>query len=229
MVECRAGKYNFCLTEELGAQALAEITGFLESPAQAARPLLGGRGGLTSASVHGIGAVVIKHYVRGGWLRFLVRSAHLRLGKLRPQKEFELLERVRALGVNAPQALGYVYCGSLVYSAWLLMRQLKNTRSLAELAMYERESLEPAVRALAAQIGILVQHGVLHVDLHPGNVLIDARGEVFVIDFDKARLYRGPAARLRDLYIWRWRRAVIKHRLPDELAEIMCLELRRLG
>ena len=33
---------------------------------------------------------------------------------------------------------------------------------------------------------------------------------------------------LRDFYLRRWRRAVIKHHLPESIAEVMCLKLKSI-
>jgi len=46
---------------------------------------------------------------------------------------------------------------------------------------------------------------------------VDPRGKVFLIDFDKARTRPQNRGQLREKYINRWRRAVVKHHLPEEL------------
>jgi 3-deoxy-D-manno-octulosonic acid kinase len=66
------------------------------------------------------------------------------------------------------------------------------------------------------------------VDLHPGNVLVDSNSRVYLIDFDKARYSYLNKDKLRVKYISRWRRAVIKHRLPESLWEMMSSELRKI-
>lgn len=52
-----------------------------------------------------------------------------------------------------------------------------------------------------------------------GNVLVYPEQSVYLIDFDKARHFKGSASDLRKAYICRWRRAVIKHGLPEVLSE----------
>jgi hypothetical protein len=42
---------------------------------------------------------------------------------------------------------------------------------------------------------------------------------VFIIDFDKGRVFSGSRDKLRDLYLQRWQRAVRKHGLPLWLNE----------
>jgi predicted unusual protein kinase regulating ubiquinone biosynthesis (AarF/ABC1/UbiB family) len=65
----------------------------------------------------------------------------------------------------------------------------------------------------------LAENRILHVDLHPGNILVDTRPQVYIIDFDKAVTTAYHSSKLRQRYIRRWRRAVIKHELPLFLHE----------
>ena len=89
-----------------------------------------------------------------------------------------------------------------------------------------REFVEGELQELAEQVLTLVSHKIFHVDLHPGNVLVDNSGRVFIVDFDKAREFEGSSEQLRELYLRRWRRAVIKHKLSPVLTELMSLTLR---
>jgi predicted unusual protein kinase regulating ubiquinone biosynthesis (AarF/ABC1/UbiB family) len=77
----------------------------------------------------------------------------------------------------------------------------------------------PALGELARQVAILIDHGILHADFHPGNVLIDDRDRVYIIDLDKTGTYRGAKTALRSKYHRRWCRAVRKHGLPPVLCE----------
>jgi 3-deoxy-D-manno-octulosonic acid kinase len=137
-----------------------------------------------------------------------------------------MLERVRALGVRAPKPLVFVTKGSLFYSTWLVMHELTDVRTLVEVSMHDEELLGVAMERLADQMRIVVAHRILHVDLHPGNVLVGADGAVSLVDFDKARVFSGSVSDLSEVYLRRWRRAVIKHRLSPVLTERMSLILR---
>ena len=57
--------------------------------------------------------------------------------------------------------------------------------------------------------------------------MLDDEGKVYVLDFDKAVRFSGNKNALRDKYVCRWRRAVIKHKLPETLSELMCIGLRK--
>jgi 3-deoxy-D-manno-octulosonic acid kinase len=150
----------------------------------------------------------------------------LGVGRSRSQIEFEMLETVRSYGVNAPMPLGVIKRGAVFYSNWLVMQEVSNARTLVEVQTGDGEETHRAMTGLAGQLALLIRHRVLHVDLHPGNVLVSPDGAVHIVDFDKAYFFRGGAQALRDLYLRRWRRAVIKHGLSPVLSEMMSLALR---
>jgi 3-deoxy-D-manno-octulosonic acid kinase len=141
-----------------------------------------------------------------------------------------MLERVRAMGVNAPRPLIFVNKGSFFYQSWLFMEEIVDSQNLAQLSKGEEgengDLLHDGMAKLGQQVLRLVENKIFHVDLHPGNVLLDATGRVVIVDFDKAREYHGSSDSLRDLYLRRWRRAVIKHKLSPVLTEMMSLTLR---
>ena len=58
-------------------------------------------------------------------------------------------------------------------------------------------------------------------------MLVDHEDQVYLVDFDKAKRFSGPLNELRDHYLCRWRRAVIKHELPETLSEMMSADLRQ--
>ncbi len=190
------------------------------------REVLSGRGTTSVHDLEPLGRVFLKRYAHGGLLRALTGGQFLAFGQPRSEAEFEMLELVRGLGVNAPKPFVYVTCGSMVYSTWLLMEEIPNTVSLVELSKRDPDAVIDAMKQLASQLMLLVNNSILHVDLHPGNVLVDSAGKVSIVDFDKAYVWRGSSTKLRDLYLRRWRRAVIKHGLSPLLTEIMSLTLR---
>ncbi|UCF90820.1 MAG: hypothetical protein JSW39_21415, partial [Desulfobacterales bacterium] len=99
---------------------------------------------MTHHYMNGIGAVVIKFYRRGGLIRHLVKRRYLKWGKTRGQIEYELLDQVRELGVNAPEPIAYAFCGSLFYKGWLVVRAINQPRSLVQLSSTEPEKIPSA-------------------------------------------------------------------------------------
>ncbi len=209
--------------DEAQVQAL---TGLLLGEREVKLNSLGGRNCVTIADIDGVGRVVVRQYMRGGFLRHFIQSRYLRCGKTRGEHEYRMLEAARAAGVNVPDPLGFASCGGLLYKAWLFTREIPCTRSIAQCAEADDDGLALLMDSVIAQVSLLIRSRIFHVDLHPGNVLADEQGEVFLLDFDKASYFKGGLNQLRDLYLCRWRRAVIKHELPEVLAELMSHGLR---
>jgi len=199
-------------------------------PDDAPRGVLAGRGYTGIQNVEGLGSVFVKQYAHGGLLRHITGGSFLCVGPSRSLQEYLMLERVREIGINAPHPMLFVNKGSFLYRTWLFMEEIVNSRNLAEVSRSERaedvDVLHEAMSKLGEQVLALIAHKIFHVDLHPGNVLVQEGGRVSIVDFDKAREFKGSSERLRELYLRRWRRAVIKHRLSPVLTEIMSLTLR---
>jgi 3-deoxy-D-manno-octulosonic acid kinase len=196
-------------------------------PTSPVESVLGGRSSVAIADIEGIGSVVVKYYTRGGLIRYLLKRTYLRLGKTRCQIEYELLEKVRGFGVNAPEPIAYAYQGSLFYKGWLVTREIKQQKTLAELSCADKDHAHMVMKDLIDQVSTLIKNNIFHVDLHPGNVLVGNGGRVFLLDFDRACISRRDRNKLRDHYLSRWRRAVIKHGLPEMLSEMLSAGLDR--
>jgi tRNA A-37 threonylcarbamoyl transferase component Bud32 len=207
-------------------QATALIRALRQGGGEIDRSTLGGRSKSAVIDLPGLGRVFVKHYSHGGLLRAVTAGRFLGLGPVRSRVEFEMLNRVRGYGVNAPEPYAIVKKGSVVYGTWLVMEELRGARNLVELQRTEGDELHRVMTALGEQLVVLIQKRILHIDLHPGNVLVSPDGKVYIVDFDKAHYFRGAASTLRDLYLRRWRRAVIKHGLSPVLSEMMSLILR---
>ena len=211
--------YHFGFSLNLTDSHLSALAGLFHHPDPICVSVLGGRTSLTPAQLNGIGSVVIKHYRRGGLLRYFIKQRYLKLGKTRPQIEFELLQVVRNLGINAPEPVAYAHRGCIFYQAWLVSRAIKYPLSLALLSLKDEKKTRQAMESVIEQISLLIQNDILHVDLHPGNIVVDGAGQIFLVDFDKGQIHHGTRKKLRNRYLTRWQRAVTKHRLPDMLSE----------
>jgi 3-deoxy-D-manno-octulosonic acid kinase len=213
--------YHIGSTQQLSDHQLRQLIQTFDKPYRPEDAVLGGRSSVTIQPVAGIGSVVVKYYTRGGFIHHFVKRRYLRWGKIRSQVEFELLQKVRQLGINAPRPIAYAYQGALFYKAWLVTEEIKQHQSLAQLSLTDPDQAFLLTGKTASQISILIHNEILHVDLHPGNVLVDHNNDIFLIDFDKTRFKRLKKDALRKIYIDRWKRAVIKHRLPDKLYKTM--------
>lgn len=186
---------------------------------------LGGRTMVYPIQLTGVGSVMVKPYSRGGIIRWMVSNRYLRWGESRAELERCLLRKVRSLGVNAPEPVASITEDVLWYRCWLLSREIEGHVTLADLSLRDQDAALAALEKLMPQLTILINNDILHLDLHPGNVLVKSDDSVWIVDFDKATVNRGSEAKLRDLYARRWRRAVIKHGLPDVLSEFICHRL----
>ncbi len=219
--------YHFGSSSDLTDRQLKQLIRLFNTPTNTADSVLGGRSSVMIAQIEGIGSVVVKYYTRGGLVRYLVKRRYLKWGKTRCQIEYELLQKVRRLGVSAPEPTVYAFRGGLFYKGWLVTREIKDKETLAELSCADEERARIVMKDLIDQVSTLIKNNIFHVDLHPGNVLVDNGDRVFLLDFDKTRLSRRDKNRLRDNYLSRWRRAVIKYRLPDMLCETLGAALEK--
>ena len=213
--------YRFGSSLKLDENQLRTLIGFFDQPHVENASVLGGRTALTFNEIDGFGSVAIKPYTRGGWIRYLIKMRYLKLGKTRAQIEFELLQVVRNLGINAPEPVAYAHRGRIFYRAWLVSRAIKHPLSLALLSLKDEKKARQAMESVIGQISLLLQNGILHVDLHPGNIVVDGAGQIFIVDFDKGQIHHGSREKLRNRYLTRWQRAVTKHRLPGMLTEML--------
>ncbi len=207
--------------QKLPETAKQDLVRELEKPPEAAANRMAGRMQPHIAVIEDLGRVVIKHYFRGGILRHIIRRTYLKTGKSRCRAEFETLTAVSRMGVNVPHPVAFASKskGFFFYHAWLVTKEIPSGVTLAELSRSAPHRAEAVMPEVTAQINRLIKHRLLHVDLHPGNVLIDSDSHVYLIDFDRARSGIKSRSRLAAYYRKRWRRAVVKHQLPAFLYE----------
>ena len=221
------GAYQFGLSSDLNDQQLKQLIKLFKRPPHTVDSVLGGRCSITVDEIRGIGSVVVKNYRRGGLLRHLVKQRYVKWGKTRCQREYDIINKVIDLGVGAPKPVAYAYQGRLFYRCWLVTREIEQQETLAQLSLMDVDRAVAVIGQIADHISTLIQNQILHVDLHPGNVLVDSNSRVYLIDFDKARYSNQNKDKLREKYLSRWRRAVVKHRLPEMLNDLMHSCLRK--
>jgi len=223
MIQTRAiDSYRFGFSLNLTEPQLRTLAGLFHHPTKTSNvPILGGRTSVTRIKMDGIGSVVIKHYRRGGLVQYIIRNKYFKFGKTRAQREFELLHTVRNLSINVPEPIAYAHCGRLLYQAWLITRQINEPLSLAQLSLNDEKRTRQVMASVIEQIKRLIENGIWHVDLHPGNVVIDRKDRVFLLDFDRGKLYHRNKTKLRHRYTNRWLRAVKKHNLPEVLSAMI--------
>jgi 3-deoxy-D-manno-octulosonic acid kinase len=135
---------------------------------------------------------VLRHYQRGGLAARFSRDAYLWLGEARVRSlaEFRLMSELRAEGlpVPAPLLAGYWRRG-FRYRAAILVERIPAVRPLADWR-------DPGVgiapwEAVGEMLAAFHRAGLDHADLNASNVLVDAAGKPWLIDFDRCRRRAG--------------------------------------
>jgi 3-deoxy-D-manno-octulosonic acid kinase len=212
-VECR---FAYALPDD----EIRDLLASLERPRDTSETtsVLGGRSSVWLHQIPAVGPAVIKEFRRGGMLQVFRRRHYMRSGTTRPDREFDALRLARVAGVNAPEAIASFVRGSRFYRGWLATRFIEG-RNLVAVAAAQPELIPDLMAQVGWQVMLLIRHRIAHVDLHPGNVLVDGRNAPFLLDFDRAVMFEKSPEALREQYHVRWTWAVAKHGLPEMLSE----------
>ncbi|GAB3732583.1 3-deoxy-D-manno-octulosonic acid kinase [Luteimonas pelagia] len=192
-----------------------------------ARPVdSGGRGGAWFVDAP-MGAMVLRHYLRGGWAAHVSRDAYLWRGvdRVRSVAEFRLGRELHGDGlpVARPVAAWYQRQGA-TYRAAILVERIDGVRSLADrVATAGRDAPWEETGRLVARFH---RAGLDHADLNAHNVLFDPSGRGWLIDLDRGRR-RIPATGWRERNLARLRRSLLKLRGPRAAADVLA-DFRRL-
>lgn len=211
--------YRFGMEQKLSDNHLIQLIGMLQEDGNRPASVLEGRTAVRFEGLADIGQVAVKSFCRGGFVSRLVKKSYLNVGKSRGQKEFETLLMMRSTGFQVPEPVAWVDHGSLFCRTWLISRKVDAAVSLAALADQDKQSSLAALDTVNDMIEKMIAHHILHVDLHPGNILVTDTGNIFIVDFDKAKIYKRPRSDLYRRYDERWQRAIKKHHLPSWMGE----------
>lgn len=187
-----------------------------------------GRGTTARIALRDGGTAFVRRYVHGGLLGTLLGDRYWQRPP-RPLGELAATEAARAAGVVAPEVLAAVvlpaWPAGLLYRAVLVTRALEGRRSLADAL---RAATDDATRC--AWLGCAVRAvrrlhaaGIHHPDLNVSNVLVAQRpgDDAALIDFDRARVGRGPVGTLGA--------ALARRRLSRSIAKLGLPGLDRAG
>ncbi len=163
-------------------------------------PAGGGRGAAWFID-HGGEQWVLRHYRRGGFVARLSRDRYLWTGEARVRAfaEYRLLAGLVARGLPVPVPVGARYeRRGLWYRCDLITRRIAGAASMSG-ALAAAPLGETIWRQVGSTIAQLHAAGVDHADLNAHNILVDGRGAVSIVDFDRGRVRRAGAWAARNL------------------------------
>ena len=132
------------------------------------------------------GDAVLRHYRRGGLMARLGRESYTWFGesRVRSVAEFRLLDELRREGlpVPAPLVAGYWRRG-LGYRAAILVERIAGARPLSR--WLPGDAAGAPWEAVGDMLARFHLAGLDHADLNADNVLVDAQGQPWLIDFDR--------------------------------------------
>ncbi|HUF51724.1 MAG TPA: lipopolysaccharide kinase InaA family protein [Longimicrobiales bacterium] len=141
------------------------------------------------------GAVVVRHYLRGGAAARVLTDEYARVGTARPLRELEASVAARACGVATPEVVAsVVYPAGAVYRADIATRYIALSTHLADVTLSEQrldaQTRFEAWRAAGNLLRSAFDAGVHHADLNMRNILIrvaeDGAVGALLLDLDRA-------------------------------------------
>ena len=199
-----------------------ELQPLLKPSDNSQKTILGGRRKAARGDIRGLGHIAVKAYARGGLLGKVIRETYVKISDTRCMAEFKWLTTAKDIDLLAPEPIAGIWKGNLFYKCWLVMKDIGPHDTLANISLTDENRSRLLMNELQEKVSLLVQNKIHHVDLHPGNILIDKDNQIYLIDFDKAKYYFGSQKNLKAKYENRWKRAVYKHHLPLSISAL-CL------
>ena len=153
----------------------------------------GVRGAVVRKTILGLN-IVIRMYRRGGLVKYLfdnkfIKSPFLKLKNTRPVREYWTLKLLNGLPVPMPVAVA-LNVGRFTYGGIIITKEIPLSQSLLESPPSDLKFAKIIAEKAGQITRQIIEKGVFHHDLHVGNVLYQTDGNVYVIDFDGARIIK---------------------------------------
>ncbi len=214
--------YEFVSMSELSVPALDNLILLFNSKEnKKSGTILGGRSSVLHTTIENVGPVIVKHYTRGGLVAHVNSQRYFFAKKRRGQIEFEFLIHAKKAGVSVPKPFAHASCGSLFYKAWLITKKIEKAQNFVEICLNDLKKAITFLPEISENINKLIAASIHHIDLHPGNIIIDSSSRVYLIDFDKACYFTGEREKLKKRYRQRWQRALEKYKFSDKLSNLL--------
>lgn len=215
MIECSfehdGAHYRFCEEKESLCETRLFDSDWLSTRGMLQRTLSHGRNAVDILNYRQ-STLVCRRYYRGGVMRRIStdRYVRTRLSDSRAWREFDVLLRLQSLDLPSPKPYACrVVPSSLYYRASLITHYLASTQTLAE-TLSRHELSDQQWLDIGGCVKKFHDVGLDHSDLNANNILLDDRGRVFLIDFDKARFRHGAGDNWKRGNLKRLQRSIIK-------------------
>jgi 3-deoxy-D-manno-octulosonic acid kinase len=155
--------------------------------------------------------LVLRHYLRGGWVARFNRDRYLFTGwrRCRAIAEFDILQQARELGLPVPRpAAAMSVRHGLFHRNDILLERIDGARDLK--SVLQVPQLPEFHRRLGQTLARFHRAGILHADLNIKNILCDAQGAFWLIDFDRARRVKQMSQAQERRVLERLQRSFIK-------------------
>ncbi|MGE0681857.1 MAG: lipopolysaccharide kinase InaA family protein [Candidatus Binatia bacterium] len=192
----------------------------------------GGRGSLYRLPLGDGGYAIARRYRRGGLIHHFTRDLYWER-PFRPLTELIATEaaRQRAIPTVEVLAAGVEHVAFGFYRGWLISREAEGFINLWEWLRSNpsASARQQGIKTVAQMTAQLHTAGIYHADLNLTNILITPQtlqSQVFIIDFDRARVFTGPlSSRRRKKNLRRLRRSLRKLDPQEQFFSLTDLEI----
>ncbi len=150
-----------------------------------------GRGTTFFVNYHGL-EFALRHYHRGGLIARWSADRYLWTGlkSNRAWRELHLLQTLRERNLPVPRPVAaQVIRHGLLYTADIMTRRIPGAKAVGQLLA--NDSLDTGHwAAMGGVIRRFHSQGVYHADLNANNIMLDAGGRFYLIDFDRGCIRR---------------------------------------
>lgn len=193
-----------------------------------------GRGSVEEYAINNKNIFLRKFY-RGGLLSKIISNTFFHLDccqnsfclNYRPFREMQILELLNEYQIPSPKPIAAFVktnLANIFYQAAIATEKIEDAKNFLDLVKeYQRNPdshLSRQITETSYKAGIIaykiLEIGVFHVDLHLGNVLINSKNDIFIIDFDRAKNITPQFKSIfRFLIKNRWKKSCTKYNISD--------------
>lgn len=159
-------------------------------------------------------SLVMRHYCRGGLPSLLSPDKYFWTGieQTRAWREYALLKFIQSCDLPAPRVYAaHIEKRGLLYTGDIITHCIDGAEPLGKQLATGRLEAQVFAR-IGATICRFHEKLIDHVDLNANNLLLDKKGQVYLIDFDRCRIRRGKNVDWRQDNLRRLRRSLLKLR-----------------